>query len=133
LEKVQYEELDNVITKIKQTCETLLSNNKLLSKAQLDQGYKLFSQKFGPDVLKGLDGELLLNTVFNIGNRDGLTYWLEFKNNDDFRTSDYGSISGGSAFKYVIFKRNLDDKWVTGTPRIQRFCHWMKPYLWLEN
>lgn len=112
-----FDKLDNIIDEIKKTCEKLLSDRKLLPKEQLYEGYKLFSQKFGPEVLKGLDGELLLNTMFNIGNRDGLTYWLEFKNDDEFRTTDYGSISGGSSFKYVMFKRNLDDKWVTGNPQ----------------
>lgn len=109
--------LDDVLNKIKQTCEKLILDKRLLTKEQLDQGYKLFSQNFNPDVLKGLDGENLLNTMLNIGNRDGLTYWLEFKNDAEFRTADYGGISGGSAFKYVMFKRNLDDKWVTGNPQ----------------
>jgi 5-methylcytosine-specific restriction protein B len=117
LEKVHSEKFDSVLTEIKLTCEKLLLDKKLLTKEQLDQGHKLFSQKFGPDVLKGLDGEPLLNTMFNIGNRDGLTYWLEFKNDEDFRTSDYGGILGGSAYKYVMFKRNLDEKWVTGNPQ----------------
>ncbi|AEV70215.1 AAA family ATPase [Acetivibrio clariflavus] len=117
---IQFKKLDIVLDKIKQTCEKLLLNNKLPTREQLGQGYKLFLQKFGPDVLKGLDGELLLNTLFHIGNRDGLAYWLEFKNDEEFRTFDYGSISGGSAFKYVMFKRNLDNEWVTGNPKNQR-------------
>ena len=117
IHNIRHDKLDDVFSKIKQTCEKLLLDKKLMPKDQLDQGYKLFSQKFGPDILKGLDGEPLLNTMFNIGNKEGLTYWLEFKNDDEFRAVDYGSISGGSAFKYVMFKRNLDDKWVTGNPQ----------------
>lgn len=117
IHNIKHDKLDDLLFKVKQTCEKLLLDKKLLTKEQLEQGYKLFSQKFGPDILKSLDGELLLNTMFNIGNKDGLTYWLEFKNDDEFRAVDYGSISGGSAFKYVMFKRNLDDKWVTGNPQ----------------
>lgn len=117
MNNVHSEKLDNVLNVIKQTCEKLLSDKKLLPKEQLDQGYMLFSNKFGPDVLKGLDGEVLLNTLFNIGNKDGLAYWLEYKNDDEFRTNIYGSIFGGSAFKYVMFKRNLDERWVTGNPQ----------------
>ncbi|TYQ17893.1 UNVERIFIED_CONTAM: 5-methylcytosine-specific restriction protein B [Acetivibrio alkalicellulosi] len=114
---VKNDKFEDVFSKIKETCQKLLTDKKLLSKEQLEQGFKLFSQKFSPEILKNLDGELLLNTIFNIGNKDGLTYWLEFKNDDEFHTGDYGSISGGSAFKYVMFKRNLDDKWVTGNPQ----------------
>ena len=117
IHNIKNDKFEDVFSKIKGTCQKLLSDKKLLSKEQLEQGYKLFSQKFSPEVLKNLDGELLLNTIFNIGNKDGLTYWLEFKNDDELHTGDYGSISGGSAFKYVMFKRNLDDKWVTGNPQ----------------
>lgn len=118
MEKDQY--FNNMIDKIEQACEKFLLNNRLPSKEQLEQGYILFSQKFGPDVLNNLDGELLLDTIFNIGNRNGLTYWLEFKNDDEFRTYDYGSIAGGSAYKYVMFKRSHDDKWVTGSSQNQK-------------
>ena len=77
----------NVINELKETCEKLLYENKLLPLDQFNQGYNLFAQKFNPIKLKELDGELLIETMFNIGNKDGLTYWLEFKNDDEFRTS----------------------------------------------
>src|SRR5690625_6440952 len=82
---------------------------------QLDDGYRLFREKFSPDILKTLDGELLLDTLFNLGNRDSLVYWLEFKNDDEFQTTPYGSISGGSAYKFIIFGRRSDGVWVTGS------------------
>lgn len=110
---------NSVIARIKETCEKLLAEKKLLPLNQLNEGYKLFLNKFGTDKLKSIDGEALIDLIFNIGNRDGLTYWLEFKNDEEFKTSNfsYGSISGGSAFKYVMFKRNSDGKWVTGNPQ----------------
>jgi 5-methylcytosine-specific restriction protein B len=112
-------ENSNIIQQLKQTCEELLNDNKLLPLEQLNQGYNLFTQKFNPTELKSLDGELLIETIFNIGNKGGLTYWLEFKNDDEFRTSvsSYGSIAGGSSFKYVMYKRSADGKWVTGNPQ----------------
>ena len=67
--------------------------------------YSLFQRKFSPERLKGLDGEALIETMFNVSNRDSLTYWLEFKNDDEFNTYTYGSIAGGSAYKFVMFKR----------------------------
>lgn len=117
---IRGEKLDKfevIFSQIIETSQSLLASKKLLAKEQLEHGYRLFAEKFAPEILKNLDGESLLNTIFNIGNRDGLTYWLEFKNDEEFRTSDYGSIAGGSAFKYVMFKRNSDDKWVTGNPQ----------------
>jgi len=112
-------EADSISVKLKKTSEKLLSENNLLPLQQLNEGYTRFEQKFNPEMLKGLDGELLIETIFNIGNRDGMTYWLEFKNDDEFKTNanSYGSIAGGSAFKFIMFKRNIDGKWVTGNPQ----------------
>ena len=31
------------------------------------------------------------------GNYDSLVYWLEFKNDDEFPTRQFGSIGGGTA------------------------------------
>lgn len=109
----------NIIEELKQTCDKLLEDEKLLSLEELNEGYSLFQSKFSPNILKGLDGELLIETMFNISNRDSLNYWLEFKNDDEFKTNmyTYGSISGGSSFKYIMFKRNKDNKWVTGNPQ----------------
>ena len=105
--------------KLIQTCNKLIEENRLLSVEEFERGYKLFNEKFGVDKLKILDGELLIDTMFNVSIKDGLPYWLEFKNDDEFRTNSisYGSIAGGSSFKYVMFKRNVDGKWVTGNPK----------------
>ncbi|MEY8304324.1 AAA family ATPase [Anaerosalibacter bizertensis] len=109
----------NIIERLKQTCDKLLEDEKLLSLEELNEGYLLFQSKFSPDILKGLDGEPLIETMFNISNHNSLNYWLEFKNDDEFKTNmyTYGNISGGSAFKYIMFKRNKDNKWVTGNPQ----------------
>ena len=101
--------------KILDTRKSLLQQKKMPTEEQLDDGYRLFREKFSPDILKTLDGELLLDTLFNLGNRDSLVYWLEFKNDDEFQTTPYGSISGGSAYKFIIFRRSSDGVWVTGS------------------
>ena len=88
-----YTESDDICSKIKRVYQSMLTEDKLVSKDKLAQGYEVFSKRFSPEVLKTLDGELLLNTLFNVGNRDGLPYWLEFKNDDEFQTSIYGGIS----------------------------------------
>jgi len=38
------------------------------------------------------------------GNRDSLVYWLEFKDDEEFPAS-FGSIAGGSALKFGIYRR----------------------------
>lgn len=108
-----------LITQIKETCEKSLSDKNFLPIEELQSGYDLFYKKFNPKILQNLDGEELIEAIFYIGNKDGLTYWLEFKNDDEFKTNDttYGSIAGGSSFKYIMFKRNSDNKWVTGNPK----------------
>lgn len=107
----------DIIEKLKQTYDKMLEDEKLISLDELREEYSLFQRKFSPERLKGLDGEALIETMFNVSNRDSLTYWLEFKNDDEFNTYTYGSIAGGSAYKFVMFKRRKDNKWVTGNPQ----------------
>lgn len=101
--------------KILETRKNLLQQKRMPTEQQLDAGYRLFREKFSPEKLKTLDGKLLLDTLFNLGNRDSLVYWLEFKNDDDFQTVTYGSISGGSAYKFIIFRRSSDGVWMSGS------------------
>jgi 5-methylcytosine-specific restriction enzyme B len=82
----------------------LTADGKLLSRSQLDGCYRTFRSRFGPDALTKLDGENLLETMHAHGSKDSLVYWLEFKNDEEF-PARFGSISGGSAFKFGIFRR----------------------------
>ena len=75
--------------------QQLVNEGKLPSQEHLDKEYALFHERFGPSVLAGLDGEPLLSLMHDHGNRDSLVYWLEFKNDDEFETSKFGSIAGG--------------------------------------
>src|SRR5712691_7174970 len=94
-------ELDERIDQeLKELYKTLEIEGKLLSGEQLAGYYSTFRSRFGPDRLKNLDGEALLNTMHDIQNRDGLVYWLEFKDDEEFPSRDFGSIAGGSAFEF---------------------------------
>jgi len=93
----------------------LFSEGKLLSESQADTFRHTFHNRFGPDILKNLDGEALLETMHGQG-KDNLPYWLEFKNDDEFPTRQFGSISGGSAFKFGIFRRKETGTWTAGSP-----------------
>ncbi len=89
----------------------LVNEGKLPAQEQLDKEYSLFRERFGPSVLAGLDGEALLNFMHDHGNHDSLVYWVEFKNDEEFETRSYGSIAGGSALKFRVFRRKETGHW----------------------
>jgi len=96
----------------------LFNESEILSKIQLTKYYDTFRQRFGPDKLRALDGEELLITMHDHGNRDSLVYWLEFKNDEEF-PAHFGSIAGGSALKFGIYKRKETGAWMTGSAQAQ--------------
>lgn len=75
-----------------------------------------FKEKFAPEVLKSLSDDDLLGYIFltSDGNNDSLCYHLEF--NPKLKRT-FGSISGGSSFKFGLFQRQEDGKWATGAPK----------------
>lgn len=75
-----------------------------------------FKEKFAPEVLKSLSDDELLSHIFLTadGNNDSLCYHLEF--NPKLKKT-FGSISGGSSFKFGLFQRQEDGKWTTGAPK----------------
>lgn len=87
---------------------------KLASDAQLAGYYGMFRQRFGPAQLASLDGEALLEAMHNHSNPDSLVYWLEFKNDEEF-PDHFGSIAGGSALKFGIYRRKETGAWTTGS------------------
>lgn len=100
--------------------ENWLVSGKLSSQTKLTGYYDTFRRHFGLEVLRNLDGEALLATMHNHGNHDSLVYWLEFKNDDEFPTFDFGSIGGGSALKFGIYRSKDTGAWMTGHPKKQR-------------
>jgi 5-methylcytosine-specific restriction enzyme B len=103
---------DRVKARLLDDHKKLTADGKLLSKAKLESCYQTFRSRFGPDILARLDGEELLETMHAHGNKESLVYWLEFKNDDEF-PARFGSISGGSAFKFGVFRRKETGTWVT--------------------
>ncbi|MFZ0788957.1 MAG: hypothetical protein WAM94_04970, partial [Chromatiaceae bacterium] len=97
----------------------LLEQGALLTYDALRACYDLFRARFGPEVLAGLDGAELLNLMHLHGNHDSLVYWLEFKDDEEF-PAQFGSIAGGSALKFRIYRRNETGEWMTGSPSQQK-------------
>lgn len=91
---------------------------RFVLREDLDRAYATFRREFGPEVLVGLQGRDLLLKMHDRGTTS-LMYWLEFKNDDELPRV-FGSISGGSALKFQLFKRARDGAWITGTPKHQQ-------------
>ena len=95
----------------------MLEAGELLSSQRLEECYSLFRNRFGPDALRQLDGEQLLDTMHMHG-KDSLVYWLEFKNDEEL-PAHFGRIGGGSALNFGIYKRKNTGIWMTGSPQKQ--------------
>ena len=98
-----------------------LASGELLTSLQIEQQTALFRERFGPAVLRDLDGEALLRLMHGrlTGETRCLAYWLEFKNDDEFSGNQFGGIGGGSALKFGIYQRQSDNAWMTGSPNAQ--------------
>ena len=99
---------------LKRQYEILLEKGQFPSREKLQEYYATFRSRFEPEKLLQLDGEELLNTIHAHGNKDSLVYWLEFKNDDEF-PEGFGSIAGGSALKFGIYRRKETGAWTTGS------------------
>ena len=108
-----------LVQSIRELQRDLDAKGKLLSKEKLAACRDTFRGRFGPEKLRNLDGEALLTTIHDHGNRDSLVYWLEFKSDDEF-PAHFGSIAGGSALKFGVYKRSETGVWMTGSPTNQR-------------
>jgi len=94
------------------------ADGRLATDEQLDKYYATFRDRFGPDQLKDLEGPQLLDTMHLHGSQDSLVYWLEFKDDEEL-PAIFGSIAGGSALKFGIYKRKETGKWMTGIAKRQ--------------
>ncbi len=106
--------------KIKDIHNKLDRQGEIFSKSQIDKFSETFRHRFSPTKLNSIDGETLLNTMHNHSNNDSLVYWLEFKNDDELPGTRLGSIAGGSALKFGIYRRKETGAWMTGSPQNQK-------------
>ncbi len=104
---------------LRATWTQMMERGELLTEDRLRTCYDLFRRRFGPEVLAGLDGEALLRTMHEHGNRDSLVYWIEFKDDEEFPAT-FGSIAGGSALKFGLYFRKETGQWMTGHPHQQQ-------------
>jgi 5-methylcytosine-specific restriction protein B len=107
-----------LLEELSSTHADLLAGGELPSRSSLDLYYGTFRQRFGPEVLRAHDGEALLSLMHETS-PDGMVYWLEFKDDAEF-PAVFGSIAGGSALKYGLYRRKETGAWMTGPPLAQR-------------
>lgn len=97
---------------LRQLHSKLNASGALAPQEKLQEYYDTFRRKFGPEVLRSLDDLELLERMHAHGNRDSLVYWLEFKDDEEF-PGLFGSISGGSALKFGVYRRSETGTWAT--------------------
>ena len=75
-----------------------------------------FQEQFSPDKLKNLSDSELLDTIFLSvnSNNQSLCYHLEF---NPTCKKYFGSISGGSSYKFGLFQKQEDKNWMAGSPQ----------------
>jgi 5-methylcytosine-specific restriction enzyme B len=100
---------------LKALLDSGIASGALMTVTQIDNQIALFRARFGPEVLRELDGEALLQLMHGRDDGDSkcLAYWLEFKNDDEF-SNRFGGIGCGSALKFGLYQRGSDGAWITG-------------------
>ena len=96
-----------------------LTSDEVMTPLRMGQHLAAFRDRFGPSVLRGLGGEALLRRMHGRQGEDqhqSLAYWLEYKNDDEFKGYSFGSIAGGSSAKFGLYQRQSDAAWVMGGP-----------------
>lgn len=86
-----------------------------ISREYFDENRDLFMDKFAPEKLEALKDNDLLSTIFyTMGdNTESLCCWIEM--NKECRRL-FGSIAGGSAYKFGLFQKKETGVWTTGSP-----------------
>lgn len=86
------------------------------NKSDIEVAIREFQERFSPERLAAIRDEDLLKALFYTtgDNTEALCCWLE--HNSDCREY-FGSISGGSAYKFGLFQKKDTGEWMTGSPQ----------------
>ncbi len=107
--------------RLREAYEKLGSEGAFPTREQVGAMLARFRERFGPDVLAGLDGMALLTRIHGRGeSKDSLVYWLEFKEDAELATSIFGSIAGGSALKFGLYQSAESGAWMAGSGHQQQ-------------
>lgn len=106
----EYKRAADILTKhIEESGLELPSNDDVTEQCRAE-----FMERYSPDKLEALsDSELLEYIFYSDGdNSESLCYWIE--RNSQCREF-FGSISGGSAYKFGLFKKKDTGVWTSGS------------------
>ena len=105
----EYQRAANILKEYLETNDVSVTERSDIEKTRED-----FINRFGPNILKALtDDELLEKIFYTVGdNTNSLCCWIEM--NKECR-AHFGSISGGSAYKFGLFQRQDNGNWQTGS------------------
>lgn len=110
------QELDIYQKAAKYLSDYAISENVVVTeKSDIEKTQKEFIDRFGPDKLSKLTDEGILQNMFYTQGRDNtesLCCWIEM--NKECR-AHFGSIAGGSAYKFGLFQRQDDGRWQAGS------------------
>ena len=101
-----------------------VENYEIPTKSEVIQSaLATFREKFSPEILAQLkDDEILTSLFYTDGdNTNSLCCWLEMSKESRY----FGSISGGSAYKFGLYQRKDSGQWVIGSSK--------KPQIITEN
>lgn len=86
------------------------------SRSNIETAIREFQERFSPEKLAAIEDENLLTSLFyTVGdNTEALCCWLE--HNADCREY-FGSIAGGSAYKFGLLQKKDTGEWMTGSPQ----------------
>lgn len=104
--------IEEIVSFLSQQYESLKNTINFVNDDVIKEQRDYFTAKFSKEVLEMMTPEEALENLMNSKNKDSLVYHLEFKNDEDFNTSNFGGIGGGTAGKFTIFHSNKFNQWV---------------------
>ena len=108
-----------IAEKLRNAHEDRIRTGKSMPLDRLQRCYETFRREFGPEALSALDDEELLERMHAHGRKDSLVYWLEFKDDEEL-PAHFGSIAGGSALKFGIYRSSDTGMWTIGSAQKQQ-------------
>lgn len=115
IDKNANEGTEDVLSSLKLTPEWFKEKSKEFPDfdVQTEELRKEFLSKYGPEELKKVEGMELLRKIFiNDVGSECLCHEMEYS---EHNKAIFGSIKGGSAFKYSLYYSRPNNTWLTGT------------------
>ncbi|SDB13156.1 AAA family ATPase [Butyrivibrio sp. INlla16] len=86
------------------------------TRAEIENARQEFLSRFSPSILEALSENELLNNVFYSAGDNTYSLCCYLEMNKECRNY-FGSISGGSAYKFGLFQKKDTGLWTTGSPQ----------------